>query len=124
PPGPRDTRGARPHHTAIPDLDAGGPGAGAGREAGNRSRSVARDFRVDLAGPGVDAAVQALELAEAGAVQHLEGAHAANAAMAEEHQVAARIELAHALGDGAERDQRGAGDAGDLELVGLAHVDQ
>src|SRR5262249_32606332 len=88
------------------------------------SRSVPRHSRIHVARPGLESTAQVLELAKARAMQHLEGAHAALPDMALEHDLAARIQLAHALGQRVERDQDRARDARDLVLLGLAHVDQ
>src|SRR5215207_9402291 len=85
---------------------------------------IFRDARVHVVRPGGDAALEVDELAlEARARERLDGPGAADAALAVDDRLAVFGNLAHALGDLAQRDERGARDARDVVLVGLAHVD-
>src|SRR5260221_8355595 len=92
--------------------------------SGPSERSVFRHGRVDLLGPGGDATLEVVQLAEAGFLQELQRARGAAAALALEHDFIRAIQLAHARGELAERDERGAGNAADVPLEGLAHVDE
>src|SRR5215204_5095210 len=88
------------------------------------SSLVLRDARVNVVRPGGDAALEVEELAlEARARQRLDGAGAADAALAVDDRLAPLLDLAHALCDLTERDELCAGDARYLVLVWLAHVD-
>ena len=90
----------------------------------NEKRLIHRLAGVNFFSPGVDAALQVLHLAEAGADQQLEGTGRAGAGFAEDDHLLGAVQLGEAGGKLAQRDQRGAFDTRDLQLVRLAHIQQ
>ena len=88
-------------------------------------RSVARNCRVDLEGPGVDAAGDRLRLVEALLAEPVSHRKAARAVVAEDEQVVFRVEfLVGSPGELAHGDEGAAGDAGGGELPEFADVDE
>src|SRR5947209_171150 len=84
---------------------------------------VFRHAGVNIVRPGGDAALEVDEATfEAGARQRLDGAGAADAALAVHDRLALLFNLVLPVDDLAERDQFRAGDARDLVLVRLAHI--
>ena len=85
---------------------------------------VDRQAGIHFLRPGVDPALQVLHLAEAGAEQQLQGARRARAGLAEHDHLLGAVQLGEAGGQLPQRDQRGALEARDLQLVRLAHIQQ
>src|SRR5437588_9065718 len=84
---------------------------------------VFRHAGVNVVRPGGDAALEVDEsAAEAGARQRLDGAGAADAALAVDDRLALGVNLFLPVDHLSERDQLRAGDARDVVLVRLAHV--
>src|SRR3990172_5664727 len=80
--------------------------------------------RIHLARPGIDAALEVLHLAETGTRQLLQGARRTRPPFAEDYHLIGAIQLGQALSQLAQRDERGALEAGDLQLVRFAHIKQ
>jgi len=80
--------------------------------------------RIHLARPGIDTALEVLHLAETGTRQQLQSARRACAPFTEDYHLLSAIQLGQALSQLAQRDERGALEAGDLQLVRLANIEQ
>src|SRR2546425_451830 len=84
---------------------------------------VFRLGRIDLVYPIQDAALQVQNLLEPDRSQEIRGFRAPPARLAVHDDLIVRVELVDALRHVSERDELGPGDAIDLVLVGLPHVD-
>jgi hypothetical protein len=86
--------------------------------------SISGDRRIDLAGPGIDSAAQVLDFLEARLTKELERPQAALSVVTVQDNLLTGVELVQTLGQMTEGDQPGTGQACDLVLVRLPHVDQ
>src|ERR1043165_3183372 len=85
---------------------------------------ILRDARIDVLGPGGDAAFQVDQpTRKARALQRFDRFRTAHPALAMNDRIHALIDLVHARDDVAQRDQLRSRYARDLELVRLPHVD-
>src|SRR3990167_6792955 len=85
---------------------------------------IPRHVGVDVGGPGVNAAVEVLELLEAEALEDLDRLLAAGAVVAVDHDGVGGVQLIHAQVQLTERDELGSLDADDVVLVRLAHIEE
>src|SRR5918999_1793528 len=107
---------------AAPGIRTRKSGAATATPPLNEPRLVLRDARVDLLAPGVDAALDVVDVLEARVVQELDGPRAAPAGLAVDGERLVTVELDEALGELGERDETRA-DVSHLVLVRLAHVE-
>jgi len=86
--------------------------------------SVSGHLRIDLARPGVDAALQVEHLREAARLEEHRDLGAARAMVADADDLRFVVELLAACGDLRHRDRDAAGDVGGLDFPRLAHVEE
>ncbi len=85
-------------------------------------RLILRHLRINPVRPGQNPSRQVVDFLESSLAQEIYGLRAADAAAAVGHDFFAGVQLVHAVGEIAERNQVSA-DVADLVFVGLAHVE-
>ena len=89
----------------------------------NRSRLIARQAGIDILDPGEDSALEVFQAGESGGLEQSDRLGAADSALAVNDDRGGTVQLAEAIGQLGQGDDRGAGNPADRDFLGVAHVE-